>query len=100
MASCFIHSVFSCHIVEVNGIKAGFLSFASVYQAGYEAKKSVPGLSPVRVHSHYYIADWDAYGKVESRVVKDRKQPEDKSDDADPHGVLPPAPERTRTHFP
>jgi hypothetical protein len=55
-------------VVERNGIRVGFLSFASVYQAGYEARKEVPGLSPMRVHSHYYIPDWDAYGKVEPGV--------------------------------
>lgn len=55
-------------IVERAGLRIGMLSFASVYQAGYEARTEVPGLSPMRVHSHYYIPDWDAYGKVEPGV--------------------------------
>ena len=50
---------------ERAGLRIGFLSYASVYQAGYEARKGVPGLAPMRVHSHYYIPEWDAYGKVE-----------------------------------
>jgi poly-gamma-glutamate synthesis protein (capsule biosynthesis protein) len=55
-------------IVERHGIRIGFQSFASVYQAGYEARTSTPGLAPMRVHSHYFIPDWDAYGKVEPGV--------------------------------
>jgi poly-gamma-glutamate capsule biosynthesis protein CapA/YwtB (metallophosphatase superfamily) len=55
-------------IVERQGQRIGFLSYASVYQAGYEARKGTPGLAPLRVHSHYYIPDWDAYGKVEPGV--------------------------------
>jgi hypothetical protein len=55
-------------IVERHGHRIGLLSFASVYQAGYEARKGTPGLAPVRVHSHYFIPDWDAYGKVEPGV--------------------------------
>lgn len=55
-------------VVERHGLRIGFMSFASVYQPGYEARKAVPGLSPMRVHSHYYIPDWDAYGKVEPGV--------------------------------
>ena len=50
---------------ERAGLRIGFLAYASVYQAGYEARKGVPGLAPMRIHSHYYIPDWDAYGKVE-----------------------------------
>jgi poly-gamma-glutamate capsule biosynthesis protein CapA/YwtB (metallophosphatase superfamily) len=56
-------------IIEHKGVKIGFLGFASVYQAGYEARKSTAGLSAMRVHSHYFIPEWDAYGKVEPGVV-------------------------------
>jgi len=56
-------------IVAHNGVKIGFLGFSSVYQAGYEARKSTPGLAAVRIHSHYFIPEWDAYGKVEPGVV-------------------------------
>lgn len=48
-----------------NGVQIGFLAYASVYQAGYEARSNVPGLAAMRIHSHYYIPDWDAYGRVE-----------------------------------
>lgn len=56
-------------IIEQHGTKIGFLGFASVYQAGYEARKSTPGLAATRIHSHYFIPEWDAYGKVEPGVV-------------------------------
>ncbi|WP_156393284.1 CapA family protein [Burkholderia sp. Leaf177] len=38
-------------IVERDGVKVGFLAFASVYPTGYEARASVPGLAAMRVHS-------------------------------------------------
>lgn len=40
-------------ILEHRGTKVGFLGFASVYPAGYQARSSVPGLAPMRVH--YFI---------------------------------------------
>ncbi len=52
-------------IVERAGKSIAVLAWSSVYQAGYEARAKVPGLAAMRVHSHYYIPDWDAYGKVE-----------------------------------
>jgi poly-gamma-glutamate capsule biosynthesis protein CapA/YwtB (metallophosphatase superfamily) len=52
-------------VLERAGLRIAFLAYASVYQAGYEARKAVPGLAALRIHSHYYIPDWDAYGKVE-----------------------------------
>lgn len=54
--------------IERHGVKVAFLAFSSVYQAGYEARPKVPGLAAMRIHSHYYIPDWDAYGKVEPGV--------------------------------
>ncbi len=67
-------------IRECKGIRVGFLGFASVYQPGYEARKNVPGLAALRIHSHCYIPDWDAYGKVEPGVrpqVRTFPYPED-----------------------
>jgi poly-gamma-glutamate synthesis protein (capsule biosynthesis protein) len=64
-AGANIAEALSPAIRECRGVKVGFLGFASVYQSGYEARKSSPGLAPMRIHSHYYIADWDAYGRVE-----------------------------------
>jgi poly-gamma-glutamate capsule biosynthesis protein CapA/YwtB (metallophosphatase superfamily) len=52
-------------VFERAGVRIAFLGYASVYQAGYEARKAVPGLAPLRIHSHYYIPNWDAYGKGE-----------------------------------
>ncbi|RWG77566.1 MAG: CapA family protein [Mesorhizobium sp.] len=40
-------------IVDHAGIKIGFLSFASVFPAGYEARTGVPGLAPLR--AHYFV---------------------------------------------
>jgi poly-gamma-glutamate synthesis protein (capsule biosynthesis protein) len=51
--------------VAHHDIQIGFLAYASVYQAGYEARSNVPGLAAMRIHSHYYVPDWDAYGRVE-----------------------------------
>ncbi len=56
-------------ILERGGIRIGVLAFASVYQAGYEARNGTPGLAALRIHSHYYIPDWDAYGRVEPGVT-------------------------------
>lgn len=66
--------------IERQGIKVAFLAYSSVYQAGYEARAKVPGLAAMRIHSHYYIPDWDAYGKVEPGVqpqVRTMPYPED-----------------------
>ena len=65
---------------ECHGVRVGFLAYASVYQAGYEARKNSPGVAAMRVHSHYYIPDWDAYGRVEPGVppqVRTIPYPED-----------------------
>ena len=51
--------------VRHDGVNVGFLAYASVYQAGYEARDNLPGIAAMRIHSHYYIPDWDAYGRVE-----------------------------------
>jgi len=67
-------------ILERAGVRVAFLAYSSVYQPGYEARAKVPGLAAMRVHSHYYIPDWDAYGKVEPGVrpqVRTVPYPED-----------------------
>lgn len=43
-------------IIELQGTKIGFLSFASVFPVGYQARVDVPGLAPMRVH---YFAETD-----------------------------------------
>ena len=40
-------------IVERNGTRVGFIAFASDYGAGYQARTTVPGLNPMRVHTHH-----------------------------------------------
>lgn len=60
-----VAEAFAAASVEHNGLSVGFLAYASVYQAGYEARRGVPGLATMRIHSHYYIPDWDPYGRVE-----------------------------------
>ncbi|MCC7275642.1 MAG: CapA family protein, partial [Alphaproteobacteria bacterium] len=67
-------------ILERAGTRVAVLAYSSVYQAGYEARAKVPGLAAMRVHSHYYIPDWDAYGKVEPGIrpqVRTIPYPED-----------------------
>lgn len=44
-------------IVQRNGVRAGFLAYASVYPHGYEARSSTPGLAPLRAHTLY--APWE-----------------------------------------
>src|SRR5262245_22737570 len=40
-------------IVERNGTRVGFIAFASDYGAGYNARSTVPGLNPMRIHTHH-----------------------------------------------
>jgi Bacterial capsule synthesis protein PGA_cap len=61
-------------------VTVALLAYCSVYQAGYEARATAPGLAAMRIHSHYYIPEWDAYGKVEPGVrphVRTFPYPED-----------------------
>ena len=44
-------------IVERNGTRIGFIAFASDYGAGYNARATVPGLNPLRVHTHHCQAE-------------------------------------------
>ena len=67
-------------LVSCQGSKIAIVARASVFQPGYEARPGVPGLAPVRIHSHYYIPDWDAYGGIEPGVrphVRTFPYPED-----------------------
>jgi len=67
-------------IVECDGVRVAVLAFASVYQAGYEARGNVPGLAAIRIHSTPYFPDWDAYGKVEpghTPAIRTTPYPED-----------------------
>lgn len=40
-------------ILERNGTRLGFIGFASDYGAGYNARATVPGLNPMRIHTHH-----------------------------------------------
>lgn len=67
-------------VLTHGGVKVAVLAFASVYQAGYEARGPMPGLAPIRIHSHAYIPEWDAYGRVEpghTPTVRTFPYPED-----------------------
>jgi len=52
-------------IVDVAGTKVGFLSYTTIYQAGYQARADTPGVSALRVHSVPYFPSWDPYGRLE-----------------------------------
>lgn len=41
-------------ILERNGVKIGFLAYASMFPHGYEARSNVPGLAPLRAYNHFY----------------------------------------------
>ncbi len=55
-------------IVESNGIKVAFLSYASIFPFGYEARENVPGLAPMRAYNHYH----DAYPNYQAPGVEPR----------------------------
>lgn len=66
--------------IRQHSLNIGFLAYASVYQAGYEAGDNLPGLAAMRIHSHYYIPDWDPYGRIEPGAppaVRTTPYPED-----------------------
>ncbi|HSR24635.1 MAG TPA: CapA family protein [Candidatus Eisenbacteria bacterium] len=44
-------------VVERNGVRVGFLAYASVFPHGYEARAGTPGLAPLRAHTLY--APWE-----------------------------------------
>ncbi|NKB59551.1 MAG: CapA family protein [Alphaproteobacteria bacterium] len=50
--------------IHAAGRKVGFLAFASVFPAGYEARATVPGIAAMRAHTHYFIHP-EAFGRVE-----------------------------------
>lgn len=54
--------------LERDGACIAVTAHATVYQPGYGARADVPGIAAIRVHSHYYIPDWDAYGRIEPGV--------------------------------
>jgi poly-gamma-glutamate synthesis protein (capsule biosynthesis protein) len=67
-------------IVEVDGTKIGFLSYTTIYQAGYQARANVPGVSALRVYSVPYFPAWDPYGRLEPGAlphVRTFPEPED-----------------------
>lgn len=40
-------------ITEINGLRISCLAYASVFPAGYEARRNWPGLAPMRAHNLY-----------------------------------------------
>jgi poly-gamma-glutamate synthesis protein (capsule biosynthesis protein) len=52
-------------IVAARGKKVAFLAYSCIYRPGYEARRIVPGVSPLRVHTQYYYPDWDPVGILE-----------------------------------
>ena len=47
-------------ILERNGVKVAFLAYCSVLREGYAAKKNQPGVAPLRVHTYYQAAEYQA----------------------------------------
>jgi poly-gamma-glutamate synthesis protein (capsule biosynthesis protein) len=41
-------------IIERNGVRVGFLAYASVFPHGYEARSNIPGLAPLRAYNHFH----------------------------------------------
>jgi poly-gamma-glutamate capsule biosynthesis protein CapA/YwtB (metallophosphatase superfamily) len=44
-------------IVETEGIRVAFLSYASVFPIGYEARSNAPGLAPMRAYKYWRDSD-------------------------------------------
>ena len=47
--------------LETAGLEVAYLAYASVFNKGYEARASVPGLAPLRAHNFYQDILDDAY---------------------------------------
>ena len=47
-------------ILERNGVKVAFLAYCSVLREGYAAKLNLPGVAPLRVHTYYQQAEYQA----------------------------------------
>ena len=47
-------------IIEKNGVKVALLAYCSVVIDGYEAGPNKPGLAPLRAHSSFETADYQA----------------------------------------
>ncbi|MER8562661.1 CapA family protein [Mesorhizobium sp. M0578] len=62
-------------IIEHQGIKIGFLGFASVFPVGYEARAEVPGLAPMRVH--YFVESAQGLDAGVPPLVRSFPYPED-----------------------
>jgi poly-gamma-glutamate synthesis protein (capsule biosynthesis protein) len=41
-------------ILERQGLKVGFLAYASIFPHGYEARSTVPGVAPLRAYNHFH----------------------------------------------
>lgn len=52
-------------VLERQGVKIGFLAYASIFPHGYEARAAVPGLAPLRAYNHFYeLPEYFAPGYV------------------------------------
>ena len=47
-------------VLEKNGVKVAFLAYCSVLREGYAAKSKEPGIAPLRVHTYYEAAEYQA----------------------------------------
>jgi poly-gamma-glutamate synthesis protein (capsule biosynthesis protein) len=47
-------------VLERNGIKVAFLAYCSVLREGYAAKRGTPGVAPLRAHTYYEAAEYQA----------------------------------------
>jgi hypothetical protein len=52
-------------VIVKGGRKVAFLAYSAIYRPGYEARRIVPGISALRVHTQYYYPDWDPVGILE-----------------------------------
>ena len=77
-------------IVERNGVRIAFLAYCSVLHEGYEAGPNHPGVAPLRVHTYYEAAEYQAgmpprvvtvpYGEDLAGLIEDVKSARSKTD--------------------
>jgi poly-gamma-glutamate synthesis protein (capsule biosynthesis protein) len=56
-------------VVEHGPTRVGFVAFSCVHPPGYAARARTPGVSAVRVESHYHLPDDDPYAYIEPGAV-------------------------------
>ena len=60
-------------IIEKKGVKVGFLSYCSIVPKGFDARENKSGVAPLRAHTSYEQADWQAGAQP---IIRTKAYPE------------------------